>query len=229
MKRVVEPEILDELSPEHPDAIVSRRDLRRLNHIMHHVPLMRSALVSGTKVPPVHIIELGAGDGSLMLELAAQMHREWPNVTVLLVDRQPVVSQKTLSQFQEFGWTAKSVVADVFDWLPMAAGEDIVIANLFLHHFSGAKLAELLYLISGRAKLFVACETRRDWVSLAATRLLGFIGCNAVTRHDAVKSAQAGFVDGELSALWPGKSDWRLTERRARLFTHLFVAQRPGP
>jgi hypothetical protein len=56
--------------------------------------------------------------------------------------------------------------------------------------------------------------------------LVGFIGCNAVTRHDAVASVRAGFAGTDLSTLWPGKSEWRLAERRIGWFTHAFLAAR---
>ncbi|HTA95540.1 MAG TPA: hypothetical protein VK769_05390, partial [Verrucomicrobiae bacterium] len=116
------------------------------------------------------------------------------------------------------------VVADVFDW-PQSSVE-IVVANLFLHHFENERLAELLQSISGRAKLFIAIEPRRAPLPLVFSRLLWAIGCNDVTRHDAVVSVRAGFSGSELSMLWPDKQNWRLTERRAGLFSHLFIAQK---
>jgi hypothetical protein len=74
--------------------------------------------------------------------------------------------------------------------------------------------------------LFVACEPRRSSMALAGSRLLGFIGCNDVTRHDAVVSVRAGFSDGELSDAWPAGPGWSLEERPAPPFSHLFVARR---
>jgi hypothetical protein len=62
-------------------------------------------------------------------------------------------------------------------------------------------------------------------LALQASRLLGLIGCNEVTRHDAVVSVRAGFVDQELSALWPERTRWHLQEEAAGLFSHCFVAQ----
>jgi hypothetical protein len=61
---------------------------------------------------------------------------------------------------------------------------------------------------------------------LFCSRLLWAIGCNAVTRHDAVVSVRAGFSGGELSALWPDQQNWRLTEQRAGMFSHLFIARK---
>ena len=101
-----------------------------------------------------------------------------------------------------------------------------MIANLFLHHFEDSPLRALLEQVSTRAELFVACEPRRDWLTLRASRLVGWIGCNAVTRHDAPISVRAGFAGHELSALWPAGGDWHTEEGPVGPFSHHFVAWR---
>ena len=73
-----------------------------MNRLMRHEVLLRGALVSHVKTSPGHIVELGAGDGTIMLKLAEQMYREWPDVRVTLVDRQRVVARKTLAQSRSF-------------------------------------------------------------------------------------------------------------------------------
>ena len=56
--------------------------------------------------------------------------------------------------------------------------------------------------------------------------MLWALGCNDVSRHDAVVSVRAGFNGAELSALWPDPSRWELHEDGPWLFTHRFVARR---
>ena len=152
----------------------------------------------------------------------------WNEVNVTLLDRQKVVTPQTLAAFASLGWRAEAVVADVFDWPQTPAPAEIVIANVFLHHFDDARLAGLFRVIAGRARLFIAIEPRRAPWPLFCSRLLWAIGCNSVTRHDATVSVRAGFVCEELSALWPDKKNWQLTEQRASWFSHLFVARRTG-
>jgi hypothetical protein len=103
---------------------------------------------------------------------------------------------------------------------------DAITANLFLHHFTESPLASLLAKLAPLTPLFVVCEPRRGALPLLGSRLLWAIGCNDVTRHDAVLSVEAGFSGRELSALWPEPSLWQLHEDAARLFTHCFVARR---
>jgi hypothetical protein len=119
-------------------------------------------------------------------------------------------------------------VADVFDWPRVSAATEIVIANLFLHHFDDARLADLFRMIAGRTRLFVAIEPRRARWPRFCSRLLWLIGCSSVTRHDAAVSIRAGFLNTELSALWPAGGNWQLTEGPAGPFSHLFVARWSG-
>lgn len=229
MRRTVEPEWLDELPANDPRALGSRRDLRRLNFVMGHARLMCDALATTLNgESPKRIVELGAGDGNFLLGLAEKLSGRWPKIEVMLVDCKDAVSGETRQRFAALGWTVKVVEADVFEWLrkPMAESVDVMIANLFLHQFSQEQLAEMLALTAKRARVFAACEPERATWPLTLSRLVGFIGCNAVTRHDAPASVRAGFAGMEISALWPKSAAWQLSERRANLLTHTFVAKR---
>jgi len=229
MKRLVQPEWLDTLPPDDPRAVHSRRDLRRVNTWMGSRRLLAQALIKdGPGDPPRHLTELGAGDGTFLLGLAQILAPRWPGLEVTLLDLHENVSSRTLDAFADLGWRAKVVVADVFDW-PDRAGDqagEAVIANLFLHHFENARLAALLQQVSLRAGYFVALEPRRAAWPLFCSRWLGAIGCNAVTRHDAVVSVRAGFSGHEISGLWPDPSGWELAERPAGSFSHLFSARK---
>lgn len=226
--RVILPELLDELPEDDPRAIGSRRDIARLNRVMGHGALMRRML------EPVfaargnaRIVELGAGDGLFPLELARSAVAGGKRPSFVLVDFNDAVIPETRAAFKELGCEVEIVTADVFDWLKQPGPEaDAIIANLFLHHFKNEQLAEMLRLIAGRTKFFAACEPHRSQLPLLFSKLVWFIGCNAVTRHDAVVSVRAGFRDAELSALWPKLPGWQIREDRAGLFSHAFVAQR---
>jgi hypothetical protein len=63
---------------------------------------------------------------------------------------------------------------------------------------------------------------------LLGSHLVGLLGCNAVTRNDAVLSVHAGFRDAELTAAWPTAGAWEIDEYPAGLFTHCFLAKRSG-
>ena len=225
--RRIEPEWLDELAADDPRAIQSRADLRRVNALMGTTSLItrefkRNIPAGSSKI----IAELGAGDGTLMLRLARKIATWRKDVQVVLLDQQDIVSPETLGGFHPLGWRAESVVTDVFTWLeqPTEQVYDVIIANLFLHHFDTERLALLLSLAAQRTRLFIACEPRRSSLAFLGSHLLGLVGCNDVSRHDAVISVCAGFSGQELSALWPASSAWVLQENAYGLFSHCFVA-----
>lgn len=226
MNRRVEPEWLDELPGDDPRAVQARRDLRILNRVMGHAGSIRRTLSARLRQERVRIAELGAGDGTLLLRMCART-AHWRGGEVVLVDRQPVVSPDTVAGYRARNYSLTTAASDVFDWLGQETGAyDAIVANLFLHHFEASQLGRLFALAAARTPLFVACEPRRARFALAGSRLLGLIGRNDVTRHDAVLSVRAGFSRSELSELWPIAEGWTLEERRAGLFSHLFSAQK---
>jgi hypothetical protein len=229
LPRRVEAELLDDLAAGDPRAQRSRDDLRRIHRAMGTLSIVTRALDSATAgSPPRTILELGAGDGSMMLRLAQHRAARWPDVTVTLLDRLDLVEPATLSGIRAAGWTVNVVAADVFEWLarPGIAHWDIVVANLFMHHFSPQALDDMLAIIAARARIFFCSEPRRSALPLAASHLLGLLGAGPVTRVDAVLSVHAGFNGQELSAHWPDRRAWRLREYSAGWFSHGFLAVR---
>ena len=227
--RVVQPELLDSLPANNPDAIRSRRDLRRLNWWMRNASHIRAAVDSLRRLPAI-ILETGSGDGTFMLSVARELKWKHP-VRLTLLDMQPVISAATLASFRELGWDVDVRAEKLQDWLaaPPQTIEphvDLILGNLFWHHFHDAELRECFARISQVTRAFIACEPRRWAPAYVATRLLWAIGCNAVTRHDARISVDAGFHNQELSVLWPLDSGMELKEYPAGYASHLFVAER---
>jgi hypothetical protein len=229
MNRCIAPEWLDELPPDDPSAMRSRRDLLRVNAWMGNCGIIARALRSTSPGSATRrLVDLGAGDGRLLLRVARQLSADWQDTSAVLLDRRNIISPKTRQAFAALGWGAIPVEAEALDWLrqPAAPACDVMVANLFLHHFTEAQLAALVVAAASRVRTFIAIEPRRSACSLYFSRLLRFIGCNGVTRHDAPISVRAGFAGQELSQLWPAGQGWSLEERPTGWFSHLFIAQR---
>jgi SAM-dependent methyltransferase len=229
LPRQVDPELLDHLPADDPRAIRSRRDLTRVNAWMRNAACMASALrrYAAGRQPQI-IADLGCGDGQFIVQVARRLAPYWRDVTVILQDRQNIVSEATRANIAALRWRTETVTADVFEFLADARSRpiDAVTANLFLHHFTGEQLARLFAQVAQRAWLVVACEPRRAKFVVESSRMLWAVGCNDVTVHDAMTSARAGFTGSELSALWPQQDHWRLYEHPAAVFSHCFAALR---
>jgi SAM-dependent methyltransferase len=237
--RKVSAETLDHLSENDPRAMHSRRDLQRVHRVMGTRSIVCNALnqlVPQLSSSRLRVLELGAGDGTLMLSVARALGPEWTAVDLTLLDRQALVEQKTVEAYEKANWKVDIEVADVTDWITNSFRAqrdeesdrwDLIVVNLFLHHFEGAILFNLLDAIAGSSSRFFACEPHRSYFALVSSHLIGALGANAVTREDAVLSVHAGFQGTEITKLWQQTGRrWKVSEYSAGLFSHCFSAHR---
>lgn len=183
MRRVLQPELLDTLSPTHPDALHSRRDLRLTNRIMgNHRWFAR------TLPPLLHsgesVLEIGAGTGELGQRLGSRgvavdgldlwpRPEDWPPARSW-----HVADLKTFSGYERYA---------------------AVVGNLIFHQFTDAELAALGAMLRRTTRVIVACEPARRRVSQALYAVVGsLLGASRVTHHDAHVSIAAGFLGDEL-------------------------------
>ncbi|MBK1833987.1 class I SAM-dependent methyltransferase [Roseibacillus ishigakijimensis] len=196
MKRVIEPEILDDLPASDPRAQRSRRDLRLINALMGNERWILRELRRRARGQAV--CELGAGDGELLRALARQGH---PGCGF---DFQPAPADLAPGAEWQQG-----------DFLQTLPRQDqparVVVGSLILHHLSSPQLAELGRLLSRSRLLLFAEPLRSPWALVEGRTLFPFV--NDVTRHDMMVSIRAGFRRGELRELLALEGDWQWRER----------------
>ena len=117
---MVSAEVLDHLAAHDPRAQRSRRDLLRVHRAMGSQALVcsgwQAVLRSRHAGTALRVLELGAGDGRLLLGVARALAPAWPPVQLTLLDRQDIVSRATRAGFAELGWRVAVEVTDVLDW-----------------------------------------------------------------------------------------------------------------
>jgi hypothetical protein len=228
MDRKVSPEALDDLDPADPRAVRARLDLQRIHRAMGSLSILKSLIARlRWSASPRSILELGAGDGTLLLRLANALGA-WQEVELRLLDRHNAVTPETLSGFRKLGWRASVSCENALIWARASAvrDTDLCVTTLFLHHFDDTQLRLLLAGIARRCRAFIAVEPRRDVLARAGSRLVGVLGASALTRGDAITSVAAGFAAREISDAWPKERDgWHIREFRALPFSHCFLAQ----
>ncbi len=212
--RHIRPELLDLLPQDDPDAIRAREEMVQVNGIMgNHRWIERMVRRHGE--PGWSITELGAGDGTLSLRLLksalccetglhgvdlAAVPPNWP---------------------AQSGWTCGDVLAQP---LPES---NIVIANLFLHHFTDEQLRELGARLSPVTRLIVAAEPMRLWIHSITGRLFCELAeLNHVQRYDMQVSIRAGFRRGELQEALGLGTEWQVEVQAHPLGGYRFLAQR---
>ncbi len=226
-QRVIEPEELDNLWPSEPSAVASRRDLCRLNSLMRH-PQMLARLLQSLSLPRGYVLlELGAGDGYFLRNLLRRLPASRRPGRVILVDRLPAAGDEVIAELERLTEEVEVVTADLLHVLKDGSVRaDIFLSNLFLHHLQDEVLRHVFRWTSHRCRALVALEPRRTLFPWAASHLIALLGCDRVTRHDAVVSVRAGFCGEELKRLWPQRREWTCTEQPAGWFSHRFTAVR---
>lgn len=196
MKRVVQPEILDSLPYDHPEAQLNRRDLRRIHALFRTFPWFLKTLNHQRAFMTMDsaILEMGAGEGDLIRFLEKSQIRVDGLDLVPSPKRLPMQSKWRQSNILTFS-----------DW----SQYPIVIANLILHQFHDQDLKQLGERLQG-ARLCIFNEPLRTRFHQVMYRGLScLMGMNAVSRHDGEVSIQAGFINEELpERLGLKNSDW---------------------
>ena len=187
IQREVLPELLDTLPNEDPAAVTSRAELRLINRLMGNHRWVERRV---RQLPPSRrrVLELGAGDGLLSRRLIQRGLCAEGEVNALDLAPQPC----------DWPLGARWQQTDLFA-LPQLPEAEVVLANLFLHHFQKDQLAELGRRLPSACRVLIFSEPARRRLHLWQGRLLSVImRLGHVTRHDMLISIRAGFLHHEL-------------------------------
>ena len=198
MQRLVEPEIIDQLPPDHPDVIRSRRDLRMINFLMGNERWIARNLRAFPEACARGVIEIGAGEGTLLKRLAARD----PGMPLTGCDLAP----RPAGLPAAIAWEQR----DVFDCLA-GCSCGVLTANLFLHHFTDDELPRFRPLLRQFEVICVNEPYRTEQTVTDAKIIMPLVG--RATKHDMPASIRAGFLHGEMPRLLGlDSAEWRVRE-----------------
>ncbi len=181
LQRRVQPEILDGLPPDHPDAAHNRRDLRFFNALMGNFRWFANSLVDQLH-PGDRLLELGAGEGDLGRYLRRSLRQRTFSYAGL--DLWPIPKDWP----KEWSWHRDDLTT--FENYKSC---NVILGNLILHQFKDDVLADLGRQWREHARLLVFCEPARSTLHLRQLPLARLAGINYVSRHDARVSIEGGF------------------------------------
>lgn len=196
--RKVLPELLDSLPADDPRAIRSRRELRWINTLMGNERYILRQLHAHPAAALRGVLELGAGEGQLCRKIQA----EFPRSRVCGYD----LIERPAALPAAIEWQAGDVTT-----LSPPRGFGVIVANLFLHHFPDAALHWFTEWLPHVSLVIINEPLRRPSSHLWGRCLRPLL--HDVTRHDMHVSIDAGFITGEIPALWPSQAaQWHISE-----------------
>lgn len=212
MQRSLQPEMLDALPVDHPDALHNRRDLRLTNLLLGTHRWLERTLPDLVR-PGERVLEIGAGTGEFGHRLARRGLETagldlWPRPSDW-----PAAADWHQEDLRTFAGYARYAV---------------VTGNLILHQFSDSDLAALGRKLNRGSRVIVACEPARRRVSQLLYRTIApWFGANPVSLHDAHVSIAAGFRGNELPHLLGlERQTWQVRQRTTVLGVYRLVAVR---
>jgi len=201
MRRVTSVELLDEDLGAPEEIRSSLDDLWRINRFLGGVTSSLRLLdhfFSRTGPHPVRILDVGTGDARLAARLKEELRRRNIPVKFFVLDGH--FSHLATGRPQAFGLFPG--VADVFA-LPFAERSfDIVVCNLFLHHFSGEHARRLLIDLAALAREAVLInDLERHLLPYLFIRVAIPFTRSRITRNDAPASVRQAYTRDELAEL----------------------------
>jgi SAM-dependent methyltransferase len=187
-RRVIEPEILDEQTPE--AGARSLRDLVRINRYLGGHEAIRKAFRRVAPAGPFTVLDVGAASG----DSARVIRQSYPQATVISLDYKAHHLETAPSP---------KLVADAFRPPFGRDSFDIVHCSLFLHHFEDDAVVDLLRTFGEMARVAVVVnDLERHALAywfLPFTRPI--LRWDPITIHDGPISVQAAFIERELRDL----------------------------
>lgn len=214
MRRITSDEILD-LGLAKPEELrTSFDDIWRINRRLGGVDGMLQLLervLARTGLRAARVLDVGGGDGRMAARLRHELGRRGVKANFVVLDRK-------IDHLRLGAPTRDSLPAVAADVLHPPFGEtsfDIVMCNLFLHHFSGDAargLLQTMLALAGRAAVVNDLERRR--IAYWVIRYIPWLTRSKVARLDGAASVRQAYTPAEITELarQTGASNFEVTK-----------------
>ncbi len=204
MRRTTTQELLDDDLGTPEEISLSLDDLWRINRRLGGVSSslrMLDHFFSRTGNHPVRILDVGSGDSRLAGRLKMKLFQRGFRAEFFVLDRRLTHLESGCPSAAGL----RPVVADVFALPFPERSFDVVMCNLFFHHFSGEKAHHLLRCLAKVASQAVLVnDLERHILPFLFIRFGYPFARSRLTRHDAPASVRQAYTRDELAALAEG-------------------------
>lgn len=204
MRRVTSTELLDDDLGTPEEISASLDDLWRINRCLGGVSSnlrMLKRVLGRTRATSVRILEIGAGDSRLAGLIRQRLLRSGIHAEFFVLDRRLT----HLVGGRPAAAGLHPVVADGFALPFPEQSFDVVMCNLFFHHFSGERAREFLRALAGVASRAVLVnDLERHLLPYLFIRIGYPFARSRLTQHDAPASVRQAYTRDELAELAAG-------------------------
>lgn len=196
-------EIMDDFELQGPQLEVTLNDLDRINRWLggNKITLegIKKLLKDHPDDIPVHIADVGCGNGAILREIAEWGRtRNYP-VTLLGIDANPnaiEIAERMSEYYPEISYTAVNIFSDSFKKL----NYDIILCTLTLHHFKDQEIKEILDGFYQQAQIGVVINDlhRSKQAYFLFKAFCKVFIRNKIAREDGLTSVLRGFKKKEL-------------------------------
>jgi SAM-dependent methyltransferase len=224
-ERSTQPEQLDFAALPAEEVAASLSDIRWVNRNLGGLRSFRKAMAPLLCGPaaPLQLLDAGCGSGDVAADLVA-----WGGGRIVAtgLDLKP-------AHLRQVPKGVARVAGDVRRLPFREAAFDVVICSLFLHHFDGDAVAEVLRGLYAQARqALVVNDLRRALVPWAFGRLVfPWVFRSKVSIHDGLLSIRRSFTPAELRAAFAaaGLDDAEVEIRRVFPYRLVAIARRRAP
>ena len=201
MRRVPSQEWLDDDLGTPKEIHQSFDDLWRINRHLGGVSgclRLLGKFFARTGTHHARILDVGSGDARLAARLQEELAKRQLSAEFVAFDRRP----NHLNNGNHFPPGFSRVAGDAPKFPFPAKSFDVVMCNLFLHHFSGAEARKMLHGLAEMASRAVLInDLERRFLPYFFIRIAWPFARSRVTRHDGAASVRQAYTRQELGEL----------------------------
>ncbi len=198
-------EILDDFELQGNDLTQNLRELQWVNSNLGGYSVVKEGIErivdKGNLLSPIRVVDVGCGGGDTLRELAKWSANRPFNLELTGVDANvnAIDFAKMRSiDFPKIQYKQLNIFSNEFK----AMGADIVMLNLFVHHFEEDQIVEFLAACREKNSVVFINDLQRSAVAYLLFRLTSkLINFSKISRHDGLLSIRKAFTRKELTEL----------------------------
>jgi 2-polyprenyl-3-methyl-5-hydroxy-6-metoxy-1,4-benzoquinol methylase len=205
MKRVREPELMDDPLLAEDEHLLALQGLERINRVSGSAKLLWKPIKALAKQYNTHtlsVLDIASGGGDVPLTIDQLASRDGYALNICGSD----ISERAIEYAKKKAALIKSQVTFVtLDALkdPLPAGFDVITNSLFMHHLDDEEVVLLLTKMALAAqKMILINDLSRSPIGLGLAYLgTRFLSASEVVRYDGMLSIKAAYTPAEFTPL----------------------------